>query len=181
MTTEVMIAIAVGLVLVLVWVAIGAANRLDRLHQKVARTGATLDAQLLRRAAAAAELAATGRLDPASSLVVAEAAARALEVGQSDDDDPLTPERGLAESELSRALRQALGVTGPAQDGTSAPDDATSTLEQCWHRSQLARRFYNDAVAQARRMRVQVVVRALHLAGRARMPVTFEMDDATER
>jgi hypothetical protein len=43
---------------------------------------------------------------------------------------------------------------------------------------QLARRFHNEAVAQAQRMRRGWAVRTLRLAGRAPMPQTLELDDA---
>ena len=50
------------------------AGRLDRLHIRVDNARAALDAQLLLRAAAVSDLATSGLLDPASSLVLAEAA-----------------------------------------------------------------------------------------------------------
>src|SRR5690606_11069645 len=108
-----------------VWVVAGG---LDRLHRKVATSRAALENQLVRRASAAAELAASGLLDPVSSVLVGEAAWAALAAGghgraelvaalpdldrllggeQADDRDaPLA--RDLAESELSRTMREAL-------------------------------------------------------------------------
>ena len=41
----------------------------------------------------------------------------------------------------------------------------------------IARRFHNEAVAQAQRMRAKRGVRVLHLAGRAPMPQMVEFDD----
>ena len=52
-----------------------------------------------------------------------------------------------------------------------------SRLATASYRAQLARRFHNDAVVQIRRIRRNVLVRFFHLAGRAPLPQTFEMDD----
>src|SRR4029078_9192298 len=72
---------------------------------------ATLDAQLVRRAEAAVELATSGLLDPASGLLVAGGASDALAAGEAestpDGADPA--QRETAESDLSHALDQALG------------------------------------------------------------------------
>ncbi len=50
------------------------ANRLDRLHRKVLASRMALDAQLVRRAAAAAQFANAGYLDPVTSLLIISAA-----------------------------------------------------------------------------------------------------------
>jgi hypothetical protein len=42
----------------------------------------------------------------------------------------------------------------------------------------LARKFYNDAVAATNTARRRLLVRALHLAGRAPAPEFFEIDDS---
>ena len=180
--------------LIALWVVWGAASRLDRLHRRVRESRATLDAQLVRRATAAWDLATSGILDPASSIVIAATARDALdqtpaadisagvsdggtaELGAADDI-----ERALAESELSRALREALGRSEDraalaAADGAA---DLLGTLDREWYRVQLARRFHNDAVVAVRRIRAKGYVRLLRLAGRAEVPVTFEMDDET--
>lgn len=69
------IAVVVGVLLAVVVVSVWqSASRLDRLHRKVVASRIALDAQLVRRAAAANELAASGELDPVSSLLVADAA-----------------------------------------------------------------------------------------------------------
>jgi hypothetical protein len=96
------------------------ASRLDRLHNRTeaARTG--LDLALVRRASAAAELASSGQLDPATSLLLADAVRRARQAEAA--------ERDLAESDLTRALRATLGDpefraelrAGNGQDGGSA-------------------------------------------------------------
>lgn len=186
MTAEVTLAVVIVLIGV-VWLALARANRIDLLHQKVTRTGATLDAQLLRRAGLAAELATSGELDPASALVLAEAAATCLaEADQADLEAErtavgtphtpgratLTPEREAVESELTAVLREGI-------DREDAGPLARDVLAAA-HRVALARRFYNDAVAQVVRIRTKSTVRLLRLAGNARMPRMFEMDDAIE-
>ena len=105
------------------WSVWGGASRLDRLHRKVGASRAVLDNQLVRRASLGAELAASGLLDPVSSVLVGEAAWRALVAGSAGELDGapevegLDPEvplgedhldRDLAESELSATLRAAL-------------------------------------------------------------------------
>lgn len=193
MTAEIalVVVVAVGLV---VWLMLARANRIDLLHQKVTRTGATLDAQLLRRAGLSAELASSGRLDPASSLLLAEAADAALSEAREADLEAdraaaegghrepgratLTPERESVESDLTRVLRAVLEQV--EEDGVLLDDGLVTAVSQASHRVGLARRFHNDAVMQTRRIRLRPGVRLLRLAGRARMPRTFEMDDAVE-
>ncbi|MFB7266220.1 hypothetical protein ACFCXH_29350, partial [Streptomyces nojiriensis] len=92
--TLVWIALALGVVGVyLSWTA----GRLDRLHSRMDAAWAALDAQLVRRASVVLEVATSGVLDPASSLVLYEAAHAAR---QAEEDH-----REVAESELSQALR----------------------------------------------------------------------------
>ncbi len=188
MTAEIVLAVVVVAVL-LVWLVLAKANRLDLLHQKITRTASTLDAQLLRRAGQAAELAASGRLDPASSLVLAGAADACLSTG-ADLELPadaarslpgrvtLTEEREVVESDLSRVLRQAL--EGAGED---CPSDlaVVADVVATGRRVEMARRFHNDAVTQTVRIRAQPLVRLLRLAGNAQLPRTFEMDDTPPR
>src|SRR5260370_22271900 len=79
------------------------AGRLDRLHARVEAARAALDAALVRRSSVSAELAASGLLDPATSLLIAGAAHDARAAGEPDE---------RAESDLTRALRAALGQPG---------------------------------------------------------------------
>ncbi|PVU81128.1 hypothetical protein DDP54_17405 [Cellulomonas sp. WB94] len=200
------IVVVVGaVVLVVGWRLWVSASRLDRLHRKVASSRAVVDAQLLRRASAAANLAASGLMDPVSSLLVGEAAWAAVAAGSSsvetfaqlpaqlaelgggvpDAPDPECPPRapvdvGLVESELSSTLRAALD---DAQEVTEmraelGGDELVSALADAWYRAQLARRFHNEAVAQTQRVRRGWPVRAFRLAGRAPVPQTLELDDA---
>lgn len=193
MTAEIALVVLVVLAL-LVWLTLARANRIDLLHQKVTRTGATLDAQLLRRAGLSAELAASGRLDPASSLLLAGAADAALSEAREADLEAdreaaagghrepgratLTPEREVVESDLTRVLRAVLEQA--EEDPVLAEDPLVVEVSQASNRVGMARRFHNDAVMQTRRIRLRPGVRLFRLAGRARMPRTFEMDDAVE-
>ena len=54
------------------------AGRLDHLHRRIDTSRLALDAQLLRRSAVCQELASSQVLDPASSLLLADAAHRAV-------------------------------------------------------------------------------------------------------
>lgn len=173
-------ALAVGLLL-----AWRGASRLDRLHRKVAASRIALDAQLVRRASAAVELAASGALDPASAILVADAAYAASDVGPVTSPaaalkmDGLGPDRERAESGLTATLREAMGAAEAIRVLLSGPaGEVVEGLAAAWYRATLARRFHNEAVAQARRVRRLWYVRLFHLAGRAPMPRTVELDDA---
>jgi len=61
------------------WYLSYAAARLDRLHAKVEGAMSALDAQLVRRAEATLELANSGSLDPATALLLADAATDSIE------------------------------------------------------------------------------------------------------
>lgn len=197
--SEVTLLVAVALLLLL-WVVWVFANRLDRLHRKVSTSRSVLENQLVRRSSAAAELASSGLLDPVSSVLVGEAAWAALSAGGHgraelvaalpDLDRMLGPDgpgsrgenpidRDLAESELSRTVREALADDDEvaALKGQPGGTELVEALAAAWYRVQLARRFHNEAVAQARRVRRKVMVRALRLAGRAPLPQTVEIDD----
>lgn len=177
-----------ALFLVLGWYLSYSASRLDRLHHKVTSTRAALDVQLVRRSAAAVE---TSRyLDPATALLVTDAAAQALSAGERDqvartERDPLDvpPYLEPAENDLSRALQVAFpepikaAFLEPYEQENPFAADALEVLTQACIRVQLARRFHNDAVAQAQRVRRKRVVRWAHLAGRAPVPQMVEIDD----
>jgi len=146
-------------------------NRLDRLHARLDAAQAALDAQLVRRSAVTLEIAASGLLDPATSVLLASAA-HAARASSGD-------ERELGESELTGALRAAF--TDPNVAATLAADPSgvalLHELDAAVTKVPLARRFYNDAVRATLAVRRHRVVRWLHLEGRARPPQFFEMDD----
>lgn len=151
------------------------AGRIDRLHARVDAARAALDAQLVRRSSVALELAVSGLLDPAASILVAGAAHDARESG--------ADERELAESDLSRALRAALDQEGQAEALRSQADGAflVEEVETAVRRVVMARRFHNDAVRATQAVRRKRVARYLRLAGHAELPRPFEMDDSPPR
>ena len=161
----VVLLLAVGLYLS--WTA----GRLDRLHTRTEAARAALDAQLLRRASVAQELATAGVLDPAASIVLYEAAHAAR---QAEDE-----QREVAESELSQALRAVLAEPDAVTAVRQAPggEQAATELTRAVRRVPMARRFHNDAVRAARALRRHRKVRWFRLAGHAPDPATFEMDD----
>src|SRR3954466_2037737 len=92
-----------AVLLVLGWYLSYSASRLDRLHHRVESTRAALDAQLARRAAAALE--ASHVLDPATALLLADAATLALAAGETGIPPAVVLEE--VENDLTRALRAA--------------------------------------------------------------------------
>jgi hypothetical protein len=157
----------VAIALYLSWTA----GRLDRLHTRIDATRAALDAQLVRRASVAQELATSGVLDPAASIVLYEAAHAAREADEEH--------REVAESELSQALRAVFADSHQVEAVREAPggEKAAGELARSVRRVPMARRFHNDAVGAARALRRHRKVRWFRLAGHAPFPLAFEMDD----
>jgi hypothetical protein len=192
--------LAVSLILIAIVAITGVyvswrAGRLDRLHARVETARAALDAALVRRSSVTLEIASSGLLDPAASVLLADLAhdARSAQSG-----------RELAESDLTRALRTVFsgpdvresleqgplepGQFGPGQfgPGQSEPaqfepkqgaDELIGELESTAHQVFIARKFYNDAVAVTMAARRRPLARMLRLAGGAPMPEFFEIDD----
>jgi hypothetical protein len=165
---------ALALLLLRGWYLTFSATRLDRLHARLEGARSALDAQLVRRASVALQIASSGRLDPATGLLLADAAHLALET---DGADPGAREQ--AESDLTRAVRAAFAEPGVARDLASdlVGRELVHELAAACLRVQLARRFGNDVVRAVRVVRRKRVVRYLRLAGHAPWPETFEMDD----
>lgn len=138
------------------------AGRLDRLHSRIDAARAALDAQLLRRASVTQELATSGVLDPAASIVLYEAAHAAR---QAEEE-----QREVAESELSAALRAVFGEAAQVEAVRAVPggEDAAGELAQAVRRVPMARRFHNDAVRAARALRRHRKVRWFRLVGATR-------------
>jgi hypothetical protein len=158
--------LAIGVVLLLFGAYAGwTAGRLDRLHNRVDLARASLDTELARRSALVAELAGTGILDPASSLLLLDAAHRARTASLQDS----TEQREQAESALTRAIH----ATGTDVEPWS------SELSLAVRRVQLARRFHNDIVVSTRDLRQRRLVSWFRLAGHAPMPSTIELEDGS--
>ena len=199
------VVLLVGLAVAAGWALYARAVRVDRLHRQVLGARATLEAQLVHRAEAAAELATVPALDPASGLLLSRAAREALDAeGPLVDDGldtstplegtpsshpassgaalptPITRSRALIESDLSRVLRTV--VSEPARRELSADPlslPALNRLDRACSRLVLARRFHNTHVSEAQALRGRLLVRMCHLAGHAPMPQTFDADDDT--
>lgn len=172
--------------LVAAWYLSYSAARLDRLHAKVEGAMSALDAQLIRRAEAALELANSGVLDPASALLIADAATESLErtTEQPVTDDLLDGQhfggREHVESDLTAALVAALPGEVVAEVRATGDEFAIGELDRIAAsvlRVQLARRFHNDAVRDVRRVRAKRIVRWFGLAGHAALPELVEFDD----
>ena len=164
------LAVVVAVVLT-VWVAF-TLTRLDRLHARVDAAQAALDAQLVRRAAALAQLAghASGGLDPVTRDRIEAVAQLALDRGVADQAGEAGPggEREAAENAVGREVTQVFGGEGSA---------ASAELREAATRVLIARRFYNDAVRDTRTLRARRMPRVLHLAGRRAVPEFFDIDD----
>ena len=163
--------LVVGLALLLGVYISWRAGRLDRLHARLEAARAALDAALVRRSSVALELAYSGLLDPATSLLLAGAAHDARTADES---------RELRESDLTRALRAAFGQPDflASLTGQGGAEELLGEVEAASHKVFLARKFYNDAVAAVRSARRRWLVRLLRLAGGAELPVFFEIDDS---
>ena len=153
MTAVELFGLSVIVLLAIGWRLSWLATRLDRAHTKVERRWAALDAALVRRAQAALEAARMADIDPASGLLVCDAAAAALVA----DLDPAAREQ--VESDLSRVL-------------ALVPLDGVATYSE---RVELAPRLHNDAVASASALRRRRSVILFRLAGHAAEPRAFEM------
>jgi hypothetical protein len=187
-TPSLPVLLTLGFVVLVAWYLTFSATRLDRLHARVEGARSALDAQLVRRASVTLQLAASGRLDPATSLLLADAAHEAREAdiegaapdgGAADGSaaDGLTREQ--AESDLTSVLRAAFADPEQVEDLRADPvgHDLLRELAAAGLRVQLARRFLNDVVRSARVVRRKRVVRYLRLAGHAPWPQTFEISD----
>ncbi|MBU6243620.1 MAG: hypothetical protein KGP12_00245 [Actinomycetales bacterium] len=150
------------------------AGRLDRLHRRIDTSRLSLDSHLLRRSSVALEVAASGVLDPASSLLVVDAAHAA----RTAVDGP-AQERAMTESVLTAALGAALADPADVLQARTSPvgDVLMDELAAACIRVELSRRFHNDAVRACRQLRRQRSVRWFRLAGHTPLPSTWEMDD----
>jgi hypothetical protein len=148
------------------------AGRLDRLHNRVETARTALDLALVRRSSVAYELASAGLLDPATSLLLADAVRRTKDAGPG--------ERDLAESDLTRALRAAFGQPGfrSSLAGVDGAVEMVAEVEAAANQVFIARKFYNDVAARTIDARQRPLARVFRLAGNAPRPEFFDMDDA---
>ena len=171
MTWTIIVLSVLALVLFGFWIS-WRASRLDRLHNRVEAARAALDLALVRRSSAAIELASSGVLDPATSLLLADAVRRARQAAPA--------ERDLAESDLTRALRATVSEPGfRAELGENVGAvELVDEVEAAAHQVFIARKFYNDVAGRTIDDRRRPLARVLRLWGSARQPEFFDMDDA---
>ena len=134
------------------------AARVDRLHARAAAAQAALDAHLVRRAAAAGELADALHRPDLRQL------SRAAREARPD-------ERELAENDLTRVLRRLPEDPAAADLGELAEVVAAS------RRVALARQVHNDLVRDALAVRRRRLVRLLRLSRKHTEPRYFDVDD----
>lgn len=148
---------------VLVWRISWLATRVHRATTRAERTWSVLDAALVGRAQRAAELVMMRSIDPATALLVLDAAVATL------DPDLCQRERELTESDLSHVL-DAVDPMLPARP---------SELDMERARASMYRRLHNDAVSTALALRRRHTVRIFRLARRSVEPRPFEMAEGT--
>lgn len=167
---ELLVLVTAVTLLLALWLS-WTAQRLDRVHHRIDVSRASLDTWLLRRSGAALELATSGTLDPARSLLLLDAAHAARAAPPEEME--------AAESDLSLALRAVLAdadeVAALRADAAVAP--LLEELAADCRKVELARRFHNDVVVSARSLRSRRRVRWLRLAGRAAPLATVDLDD----
>jgi hypothetical protein len=135
------------------------ASRIDRLHARVSAAYAALDAQLARRATAAAQLAHRQR--DARPEVAEEVCAAVTACLEAEPDH-----REAVENDLTRALA---GLR-------LHPDDpAVVELRTVNRRLVVARQVYNDAVRDTLGLRGQRLPRAMRLGARRETPCYFDI------
>lgn len=147
------LAVAAVLSAYLAWTA----HRVERVHVRAQSAGRSLDAHLLRRAAAAAVVAED------TDFVELYAAARLALDAEQD-------EREAAENDLTRQLQSAR-LTGT--------DAATRTLMATSRRVVLARQVHTDLVRDALTARRRPLVRLLRMARHYERPRYFDIVEPT--
>lgn len=140
------------------------AGRLDRMHARVDASWAALDAQLVRRAAAARALIPHLPAG-AEAQVLDQRAAEALVAGEQGRD--------VVENGVTRALRAAVPLLVSSDDAKHA----LAEVEDASSRVSLARSFHNSAVTDTQALRRRRIPRLLRLAGHREMPTFFDVDD----
>jgi hypothetical protein len=152
----VVVAVVVAVATYLTWVA----TRVDRLHARATAAYSALDANSMRRAAAASQLGER------FALVEVQTAARSV-LAASDGED-----RAVAENDLTARLRSASGTPQWRLDG-----DEVELVRETSRRLGLARQLHTDRVRDARAVRRHPTVRLFGLARKYPAPLFFDIDD----
>src|SRR4029450_2068772 len=123
MITVEILALVIIVALIMGWRITWLATRVDRANVRAERTWAALDAALVRRAQRARELVLIPGIDPATALLISDAANAALEPNLSRHD------RERAESALSNVL-DAIGPMLPAGSSRLESERARASICQ---------------------------------------------------
>lgn len=150
----VVLAVLAVIVLVAALLASATATRLNRMHVRTDLARASLEAALGRRGAVARAAY------PELGADVAHAESLRLTAA-----DPHS--RADAENALGKKIAEAYREAPPEAALAIELHDASTRVE-------LARRFYNDAVTDTRKLRMRPLVRGLRLAGTAPVPEYFD-------
>ena len=169
--------LVVVLIAVIVLYLSQTAARLDRLHHRIDTSRSALQGQFMERANEVLALASSGRLDPATTVLLADAADSALDQARATGAD-FPPARCAADSALTRALEASMVGDVVAEIAGQPDGDATlADLSAAVQKAAWSRRFHNDAVRSCLAVRRQRSVRLFRLAGSAPLPHTVELDD----
>ncbi len=141
------------------------------MHNRVETARTSLDLAMVRRSSSAYELASSGLLDPANSLLLASAVRCAKDADNG--------ERDLAESDLTRALRATFSQPGLRSEleGGKGAKELLAEVDAAAAQVFIARKFYNDVAARTIDARRRPLARVFRLSGNAPQPEFFEMDD----
>ena len=155
------------LIVLIGWYLSFSASRLDRLHQRVETSWATLDSLLQKRAALAQEIVAESNLDPATAYLISTSATAAR--------DANIIERSAAESVLSEALK--LVQNAALDNSLELPSELLVELSDLTSKVKLAINIHLEAVNATRNVRSQLIIRLFRLAGKAPLPVRYAFED----
>ncbi|MCW2603924.1 MAG: hypothetical protein JWN61_2059 [Pseudonocardiales bacterium] len=169
MLSGVWLVVAVLAAIVLTWWVTFTVTRIGRLYVRTEAAQASMDAQLVRRAAALAIISETAMpaLGAPEALRLRTISQRALVASPK--------ERQAAENDVSRAIAGFV----EAHSGTLVLDgpDGAELAEAC-ARAAIARRFYNDAARDTRSLLSARMPRYLRLARGRDRPQFFDIEDA---
>ena len=157
-----------------VWYLSHQAGRLDRLHHRIDVAELALHGQLLRRGGIVAELAAVPGIDPALSVLWGQAAHEVLIL-----PEVASPLRTQVEDELTGILALTLGDSDEVNEIRSIAHAGAllDELAQVSTRIQMSHQFHTDAVRDCLEIREQFLVRFAHLAGYAKPPARFALEE----
>lgn len=131
------------------------------------------DVELLTAVPDLQELVAAHRETAAAEPAPRIAVIHALDAGIGAD-------RESRESALTSVVEEILESPKDSETLYAEPCTAEllNSLAAAWYRVQIARRFHNESVLQAQRVRSKRWIRLFRIAGYAPMPHTVEFDDA---